>query len=46
MQAGSRIGAALRAGIIDLLVQSPTLPWRTNPLSTTEIATFQLGIRL
>jgi hypothetical protein len=46
VQAGSRIGAAFRAGIIDLLVQAPTLTWRTNPWNTAEIATFRIGIRL
>jgi hypothetical protein len=46
LQAGSRIGAALRAGIIDLLVQAPTLSWNNNPWSTAEIATFRVGIRL
>jgi hypothetical protein len=46
LQVGSRIGVALRAGIIDLLIQAPTLAWRSNPWSTTEIATFRLGVRL
>jgi hypothetical protein len=45
-QLGSRLGLALSAGLVDLLVQAPTLPWRSSPLSTSEIVTFQVGFKL
>ena len=46
LQVGSRLGLAFSAGLIDLLLQAPTLPWRTDPGSTREILTFQMGIKL
>ena len=45
-QAGSRLGIAFNAGIIDLLVEGPTIAWRSQPFKTGEILTFGLGIRL
>jgi hypothetical protein len=44
--AGSRLGIAFNAGIIDLLVEAPTIAWRSQPFKTGEILTFGLGIRL
>jgi hypothetical protein len=46
LQLGSRIGVAFTAGLIDLLLQAPTLTWRSNPWNTDEILTFQVGIKL
>ena len=46
VQVGSRLGVAFSAGLVDLLLQAPTLPWRTDPWNTGEILTFQMGIRL
>ena len=45
-QPGSRLGIAFNAGIIDLLVEGPTIAWRSQPFKTGEILTFSLGIRL
>ncbi len=45
-QVGSQLGLAFTAGLVDLVLQAPTLPWRGNVLSTTEILTFRVGIRL
>jgi hypothetical protein len=45
-QAGSRLGIAFNAGIIDILVQGPTLAWSTSPLAAREILSVQLSIRL
>jgi hypothetical protein len=45
-QAGSRLGIAFNAGIIDLLVEAPTLAWRSHPFNAGEVLTFSLGIRL
>jgi hypothetical protein len=44
--AGSRLGLALRLGIIELLVDSPTIAWTSEPFGTHEILSFTLGIRL
>ncbi len=46
LQVGSRLGVAFSAGLIDVLLQAPTLPWRTDPWNTGEIVTFQMGIKL
>ncbi len=43
---GSRAGIALRLGILDLLVDSPTLAWTSDPFGAHEILSFTLGIRL
>jgi hypothetical protein len=45
-QAGSRLGAALNAGLFDILIQAPTLAWRSKPFHGSEILTFQIGIKL
>jgi hypothetical protein len=44
--AGSRLGLALRLGIIELLVDSPTIAWTSEPFGAHEILSFTLGIRL
>jgi hypothetical protein len=46
VQVGSRLGLAFSAGLVDLLLQAPTLPWRSDPWNTGELLTFQLGIKL
>ena len=46
LQEGSRLGIAFNAGIIDLLVEAPTLAWRSHPFNAGEILTFSLSIRL
>ena len=45
-QAGSRAGIAFNAGIVDILVEAPTLAWRSDPFKTGEILSVHLGIRL
>jgi hypothetical protein len=45
-QAGTRAGVAFNAGIVDILVEAPTLAWRAHPFNTGEVVTFGLGIRL
>jgi hypothetical protein len=45
-QAGSRIGVAFNAGIIDILVQGPTLAWSSTPFAAKEILSVALSIRL
>jgi len=45
-QPSSRVGIAFNAGIIDLLVEAPTIAWRSQPVKTGEVLTFSLGIRL
>ena len=44
--AGSRVGLALRLGVIELLIDSPTIAWTSDPFGTNEILSFTLGIRL
>jgi hypothetical protein len=44
--AGSRIGLALRLGVLELLVDSPTIAWTSEPFGAHEILSFTLGIRL
>jgi hypothetical protein len=46
LQAGSRIGVALSAGMIELLVQAPTLAWQASPFDTGEILSLNLGFRI
>jgi hypothetical protein len=46
LQAGSRIGVALSAGMIEVLVQAPTLAWQATPFDTGEILTLNLGFRI
>jgi hypothetical protein len=45
-QAGSRLGVAFNAGIIDILVEAPTLAWNAKPFAAHEILSVHLGIRL
>jgi len=45
-QAGTRLGIVLNAGIIDILVEGPTLAWDSSPFAAKEILSFRLGIRL
>jgi len=44
--AGSRVGLAVRLGVLDLLVDSPTIAWTSDPFGTREVIGFTLGIRL
>jgi hypothetical protein len=44
--AGSRLGVALSAGMVDLLVQAPSLAWRGNrPFDTGEILSLRVALR-
>jgi hypothetical protein len=45
-QAGSRLGIALSMGAVDILVEAPTLAWRSDPFKTGEILSMHLGFRL
>ena len=45
-QAGSRIGVAFNAGIIDILVQGPTIAWSSTPFAAKEILSVALSFRL
>jgi len=45
-QAGTRLGIALNAGIVDILVEAPTLAWRSQPFTVGEILSIHLGFRL
>ena len=45
-QAGSRIGIAFNAGIIDILVQGPTIAWSSSPFAAKEILSVALSFRL
>jgi hypothetical protein len=45
-QAGTRLGVVLNAGIIDILVEGPTLAWDSSPFAAKEILSFRLGIRV
>ena len=46
LQAGTRLGLALSAGMIDFLVQAPTLAWQASPFDTGEVLTLRLALRL
>ncbi len=46
LQAGTRLGIALNAGIVDLLVEGPTLAWRSDPFNAGEVVSIRLGIRI
>jgi hypothetical protein len=46
LQAGSRLGVVLSAGMIDVLVQAPTLAWQASPFNTGEILSLSLGFRV
>ena len=45
-EAGTRLGVVLNAGIIDILVEGPTLAWESSPFAAKEILGFRLGIRV
>jgi hypothetical protein len=45
-QAGSRLGIAFNAGIVDIFVQGPTLAWTSTPFAAKEILSVALSIRL
>ncbi|HET7453205.1 MAG TPA: hypothetical protein VFL12_10715, partial [Thermoanaerobaculia bacterium] len=44
--AGSRLGIALNAGLVDILVEGPTLAWESSPFAADEILSIRIGIRL
>ncbi len=46
LQAGSRLGVAFSAGMVDLLVQAPTLAWQARPFDTGEILSLCVALRL
>lgn len=46
VQAGSRVGIAFNAGIVDILVQAPTIAWSSSPFAAKEILSVALSIRL
>jgi len=46
LQAGSRVGIAFNAGIVDILVQAPTIAWSSQPFAAKEILSVALSIRL
>lgn len=46
LQAGSRVGIAFNAGIVDILVQAPTIAWSSAPFAAKEILSVALSIRL
>jgi hypothetical protein len=45
-QAGTRLGVVLNAGIVDLLLEGPTLAWDSSPFAAKEILSIRLGIRV
>ena len=45
-QPGTRAGIAFNAGIIDILVEAPTLAWQSSLSKRGEILSIHLGIRL
>ncbi len=45
-QAGSRLGIAFNAGIVDILVQGPTIAWSSTPFASHEILSVALSFRL
>jgi hypothetical protein len=46
LQAGTRVGIALTAGMVEVLVQAPTLAWQASPFDTGEILSLSLGFRV
>jgi hypothetical protein len=44
--AGTRLGFVLNAGIVDLLLEGPTLAWDSSPVAAKEILSIRLGIRV
>ena len=46
LTAGTRLGVALSAGMVDVLVQAPTLAWRASrPFDTGEILSLRVALR-
>ena len=45
-RAGSRLGIALNLGIVDILVEGPTLAWESSPNAAGEVVGFRIGFRL
>src|SRR5262245_44178591 len=45
-QPGSRLGIAFNAGLVDLVVEAPTLAWTSHPFAAHEVLSVHLGIRL
>jgi hypothetical protein len=43
---GRLAGDRFSAGIVDILVEAPTLAWRSDPFKTGEILSIHLGFRL
>jgi hypothetical protein len=46
LEAGSRLGLAFNAGIVDVLIEAPTLAWRSSPFSAGEVLSARVAIRL
>jgi hypothetical protein len=46
LMAGSRLGLVLSAGMVEFLVQAPTLAWQASPFNTGEILSLSLGFRV
>jgi hypothetical protein len=44
--AGSRLGFVLNAGIVDILLEGPTLAWESSPHAANEILSMRIGFRL
>ena len=44
--AGSRLGLALNVGIVDILLEGPTLAWESSPHAANEILSIRIGFRL
>jgi hypothetical protein len=43
---GSRAGIALRLGVLDLVVEGPTIAWTSQPFGADEILGFTLALRI
>ncbi len=46
LQAGTRLGVAFSLGMVDLLIQAPTLAWQARPFNTGEILTLRVALRV
>ena len=44
--AGSRLGFALNVGVVDILLEGPTLAWESSPSAADEILSIRIGFRL
>ena len=45
-RAGTRLGVVLNVGIVDILLEGPTLAWDSSPFAANEILSIRLGIRV